>query len=86
MERRVRLAERDYLDPYYPAVAAGALGDSDRAFELLDELCAGPSVSGFNVLVDPLLDPLRGDPRYDAILERLGLPPGEGSAEGLFGP
>lgn len=68
--------EEGFLDPYYPAVAAGALGDADRAFELLEELCDGPSVSGFNVLVDPLLDPLRGDPRYDAIVERPDLPSG----------
>lgn len=73
-----RLAARGgdgFLDPYYPAVAAGALGDVDRAFELLGDVCDGPSVTGFNVLVDPLLDSLRGDPRYDAILERLDLAP-----------
>lgn len=70
------LGEEGFLDPYYPAVAAGALGETDRAFEFLDDMCDGPSASGFNVLVDPLLDPLRDDPRYDDVLRRLGLPPG----------
>lgn len=65
-----------YLDPYYPAVAAGAVGDVDRAFELLEDVCDGPSASAFNVLVDPLLDPLRDDPRFDGVLDRLDLPPG----------
>ncbi|MFW6206488.1 MAG: BTAD domain-containing putative transcriptional regulator [Gemmatimonadota bacterium] len=69
------LGEERYLDPYYRAVAAGALGNTDRAFQLLHEMCDGPSASGFNVFVDPLLDPVRDDPRFDDILERLALPP-----------
>lgn len=74
-DRLDRLEGERYLDPYYRAVAEGALGNADRAFDLLHRLCDGPSASGFNVLVDPLLDPLRDDPRFDDILDRLDLPP-----------
>lgn len=71
---RLENLEHGYRDPYYLAVAAGALGDADRAFELLREMCEGPSVSAYNTRVDPLLDPIREDPRFDQILDRLDLP------------
>lgn len=82
-ERLENLEGEGYRDPYYPAVAAGGLGDADRAFELLREMCEGPSVSGYNTRVDPLLDPVRDDPRFDEILDRLDLPAPEngGSSE-----
>jgi tetratricopeptide (TPR) repeat protein len=65
-------------DPAWPEATSGmaeayaALGDHDRAFELLDEAIAANAES-WAPRSDPSLDPLRGDPRFDTFLERVGL-------------
>ena len=54
------------------AEAYAALGDYDRAFELLDEAVAA-NTEGWALRTDPDLDILRGDPRFEALLERARL-------------
>ncbi|MEG3181481.1 winged helix-turn-helix domain-containing protein [Sphingomonas sp. LT1P40] len=54
------------------AETLAALGRSDATFAALDTLlAANPRATG--ALFSPLLKPLRGDPRYRALLERAGL-------------
>ena len=48
-----------------------ALGEKDKAF---DELDKSYEVFGRLLRVDPLLDPLRDDPRFQEILRRAGVP------------
>ena len=56
----------------------GALGETDAAFDLLGR--AEEECQAFLYYTgSPGFDPLRADPRFAALLERLGLPPG-GSA------
>lgn len=83
-ERLENLEREGHVGPYYLAVAAGGLGNADRAFELLREMCEGPSVSAYNMWVDPLVDPIRDNPRFGEILDRLDFPMTESgrSAEG----
>jgi serine/threonine-protein kinase len=50
------------------------LGDKDSAFEALNRAWEIRDSSLVNLKVDPYLDPLRGDPRYAALIEKLGLP------------
>jgi hypothetical protein len=49
------------------------LGDLDEAFRWLAKAreIRDPGLTG-NVYVDPILDPLRADPRYDALVRELG--------------
>jgi tetratricopeptide (TPR) repeat protein len=58
------------------AMLLGALGEIDAAFELLaraeDEYQASLYYTGW-----PGFDPLRADPRFGSLLERLGLPSAE---------
>jgi tetratricopeptide (TPR) repeat protein len=61
----------------YPALVArvyAALGDSERAFEYLDRSIADRSLVA-SWLRAPELDPIRSDPRFNALFERLGLKP-----------
>ena len=55
------------------ALVYGALGEIDRAFEYLDRAYEiDPAELGL-IASDPSADPLRDDPRFDALLEKLGL-------------
>ena len=49
------------------------LGDRDEAFRWLAKAreIRDPGLTG-NVFVDPILDPLRADPRYDTLVRELG--------------
>lgn len=50
-----------------------ALGDRDRAIDVLEKAIQSRSILAYN-LVDPELDPLRGDPRFKQLLHKAGLP------------
>src|SRR5213596_1974494 len=49
------------------------LGDNDRAIEILDGLLSRPSsVTVQGLEVNPIWDPLRNDPRFQALIEKYG--------------
>jgi hypothetical protein len=52
---------------------SGALGDRGAAFADLDRAIAVHSSFLAYARVDPMLDPLRGDSRFEAVLQRLNL-------------
>lgn len=69
-----RLDHPDWAD--WRAVLAATraeLGDLDAAFDLLDSAFDGRSSELMEAKVEPWYDPLRDDPRFDALLERLEL-------------
>jgi hypothetical protein len=55
------------------AVACAQLGQVDEAFEHLERLLATRSPHSPQVLTNPLLAPLRSDPRFAEIRRKLGL-------------
>lgn len=58
---------------YETALVHAALGDRDRAFKSLDQAIDKREWFVGMLRVDPLLDPLRSDPRYEGLLRRVGL-------------
>jgi len=61
--------------PYGAAVLCAGLRESDQAFYWLEE-CFRRHDTGLRwIKVDPKLDPLRSDPRFDSLLHRLHLVP-----------
>jgi TolB-like protein/Flp pilus assembly protein TadD len=62
---------RRYFPGYHLAVANIAVGDRDAAFALLAKEIAerGPQCPGF--AIDPALDDLRSDPRFDALVQKV---------------
>jgi hypothetical protein len=52
-----------------------ALEDKDQAFAWLEKAYEAHSTSLTALQVDPTYDPLRGDPRYQELLHRIGLQP-----------
>ena len=50
-----------------------SLGDIDEAFRWLDIAVEEKATGLIFLRVHPRIDALRGDPRYDALLKRVGL-------------
>lgn len=63
---------QSYVTPLAPAIVHIGLRNDDRAFELLEKArdAGDPWLTENNF--DLLFDPLRGDARFDRLLERLG--------------
>lgn len=61
-----------YVTPALDALSHLALGDRDRAFELLDQACREHSLP-LTLAVDRRFDPLRGDPRFAELVDCAGL-------------
>ena len=68
-----RLSEQRYVPPFYIAVVYVGLGDSDHAFEWLEKACADRSEWMIYLNVEHILDPIREDPRFETLVERIGL-------------
>jgi len=70
------LVERPRKEAIRPGILASLhalLGDRDRAFSLLEQAYAEKDWTLREVKISPLLDPLRGDPRFAKLLKKLNL-------------
>jgi len=66
-------SKRTYVSSYHVAAIPTALGDKDQAFEWLEKAYQERSLWLVYLKVDPVLDPLRSDPRFADLLRRIGL-------------
>jgi hypothetical protein len=62
-----------YVSHFALAMIRAGLGDKDAAFAQLDSAVAERTWMLFTLPVEPAFDGLRADPRYPALLERIGL-------------
>ena len=60
--------------PFRIAMVHIGLGDTDRAFEWLDKAVEARDWQMAMLNVEPAFDGLRSDPRFAALVERVGLP------------
>jgi tetratricopeptide (TPR) repeat protein len=67
------LTGEEYASPGELPVLMGALGRNDEAFKSFDRAFESHDLQLQFIKVDPALDPLRGDPRFDDLLARVGL-------------
>src|SRR5271157_39253 len=65
----------EYVTPYGAAVLCAGLRERDQAFYWLEESIRRHDTGLRWIKVDPKLDPLRSDPRFDSLLHRLHLLP-----------
>jgi DNA-binding winged helix-turn-helix (wHTH) protein/TolB-like protein/lipoprotein NlpI len=73
-ELEKRAAEQ-YIPPYDLALIFIGLGEREQAFAWLERAYADRSSEMIYFKVEPMLAPLRSDPRYQDILRRMGLAP-----------
>jgi tetratricopeptide (TPR) repeat protein len=66
-------AKHGYLPPYPVAQIYAELGRKDEAFEWLDKAYQERAIQFVDLRVDPVLDPLRSDPRFAGLLQRAHL-------------
>jgi DNA-binding SARP family transcriptional activator/TolB-like protein/Flp pilus assembly protein TadD len=69
-----------YVAPHYLALVSVGLGDVQRALDLLDESMQERSASLLYARIDPLVDPLRSQPRFQAMLQ--AIKPGQPDSPG----
>ncbi len=73
-ERLMRVAEARWDDsPYFDATVYLALGQRDRALQLLDRAVTTREDYAADLGVDPAFNALHGDPRFQALLRKGGL-------------
>lgn len=63
-----------YVQNYWFAISYAALGDKDNAFAELEKAYKNHDWFMQRIKVDPFMDPLRGDPRFDELVKRMKFP------------
>jgi TolB-like protein/class 3 adenylate cyclase/Tfp pilus assembly protein PilF len=71
-ELKVAASQR-YIPPSHLAMLSYVLGQQDEAFAWLEKACQDRDIRLCRLKVDPRWDPMRADPRFAAILKRIGL-------------
>jgi DNA-binding winged helix-turn-helix (wHTH) protein/Flp pilus assembly protein TadD len=75
VDRLEALAERSPQDAFLLALASAQLGRNDTAFRELEAARRGRTSWMLWLEVEPRLAPLRKDPRWPALVRRMGYPP-----------
>jgi Tfp pilus assembly protein PilF len=74
LQELIELSQKRYVAPYLMAKIYATLGERDQAFEYFERaLQERYLVPG--VVRDPAVDGIRSDPRFQSLLQRMGLPP-----------
>ena len=80
IDRLTELSARQYISPFWMAVAHAGVGKTPAALEELEEAFEQRDVTLVWLGRDPRLDGLRAEPRFKELLRRINLLPNEGSA------
>jgi serine/threonine protein kinase/tetratricopeptide (TPR) repeat protein len=74
LDELTELATHRYVAPHFFAGIHIGLGENDRAMEYLEKSYEEHCHWLFYLHIDPSMDPLRDDPRFQNLLQRVGLP------------
>jgi TolB-like protein/DNA-binding winged helix-turn-helix (wHTH) protein/Tfp pilus assembly protein PilF len=74
LDRLSELSKQEYVSAVWMAKIYAGLGEKDKAFEWLEKAYEDRSVASVGFIkMNPMLDPLRSDPRYVDLLRRTNL-------------
>jgi adenylate cyclase len=65
-----KTARGDYVPAWHYLMAYVRLGDNEQAFAWLAKAAEERNWFAFQIKVNPILDPLRGDPRFEALVQK----------------
>jgi tetratricopeptide (TPR) repeat protein len=74
LDELAKLAKQKYVAPYFFAGIHIGLGEDDRAIEYLEKSYEEHSHWLMYLHIDPSMDGLRSNPRFQELLRRVGLP------------
>jgi len=74
LDELAALSNEVYVPPTRLALVYAGLDERDRMFEWLERAYLERDIILLETLTDPLLAPMRGDPRFADLLRRVGLP------------
>ena len=68
----LKRSKSEYVDPYYLAIVHLGLGQQEEALSSLETSYEDRNGNNLEYIrIDPFLDPLRGDPRFEALAEKI---------------
>ncbi len=70
----LELATKRYVAPFDLALLHIAVGQVDEGFQWLDKAVQDRGIEVVSLKIDPRLESVRFDPRFSALVDRLGLP------------
>jgi len=73
LKELLELSKQRYVAPYYISLIFGGLGQKNQAFEWLEKAYEERNYWMCFLKVDPMLDNLRSDPRFKALLKKMNL-------------
>jgi len=73
LEGLLEKSNREYISPYSIAILCARLGDKRNAFRYLDKAYANHDAGLTSIKLDRDFDLLHDDPRYVALLKKMGL-------------
>lgn len=68
------MRRQTYVDPFPMAVARAGLGEHGRALDELERVLRQGSTQSWSVMIEAFFDPLKHEPRFEAVRRELGLP------------
>jgi TolB-like protein len=74
------LAQRGDMDNVWLTCAYIGMGEKDRAIACLEQDCENHATAAVALKSNPLLDPLRSEPRFIELMHRVHLTPGQSAA------
>ncbi|HEY3123969.1 MAG TPA: protein kinase [Thermoanaerobaculia bacterium] len=74
LEELTAASKRRYVPSFHFALVYAGLGDKDQAFAWLDRAYEERSQFLVELKFEPILDPLRSDPRFEELVRRVGVP------------
>jgi tetratricopeptide (TPR) repeat protein len=67
----IKKSEQEYVSPYHIALIYFSLGESDKGFEWMDKAYQELDYWLNWIKIEPVLDEVRSDPRFETLLEKL---------------